>query len=193
MTSTVTYFDGNRWVLPPIPIESSNMAPEHPQPVLATVAPRVTQPPDAAPESAPIQSAQSAVKETSRPAVIPEKRSSAGTSRKVSQSGPAVSGTAGRTAKSPVSTAGKPTPGVTYGIQIRAFQDETKANAFLRDLQAHYEDVHISKIQQPDRQTWHRVLVGRFPTHKAASAFLKKGTILNAYPGSFVQRIGNGS
>jgi cell division septation protein DedD len=49
-----------------------------------------------------------------------------------------------------------------YSIQIRAFQEDSKARAYMEGLTAHKKEVFLQRAVDGSGRVWHRVLLGRF-------------------------------
>jgi septal ring-binding cell division protein DamX len=109
---------------------------------------------------------------------------------RLSKSAPAAPSEPRQPQKSSIRSAGKIGKDGIYSIQIRAFQDEAKANAFLREVKGDKRSIRIQKAVQEDHKIWYRVLIGRFKNRNEALGYLKKKKIQEAYPGSFIQHAG---
>jgi cell division septation protein DedD len=81
-----------------------------------------------------------------------------------------------------------PTVKGRYSIQIRAFQEESKARAYMEGLTAYKKEVVLHRAVDGSGRVWHRILLGRFRDRDAAAAFMKDKKILNLFPGSFIQQ-----
>jgi len=76
-----------------------------------------------------------------------------------------------------------------YAIQVKAYPEagSREAIAFAEYVKKGQHDVHMEKVHLPGRGIWYRILIGYFMTAEAASDYMKKKSIIDAYPDSYVQ------
>lgn len=192
LTSDITYFNGKAWTPPPVPVDvpvkqTEPIKPAAP-PAIETVSPPVTRPPGAVAANQPKPEGKMV------PAVVPKKKIDDERRFNISKSAPAApSEPPKRKASPPARSAEKSVKEGAYGIQIKAFQEEAKAKAYLQTLNTDRGKMRIRKTVGKDQKTWYRVLLGNFNSRDEAAAYLQKKKILQTYPGSFVQSTGTGT
>jgi hypothetical protein len=85
---------------------------------------------------------------------------------------------------SKITTSGK------YAVQIKAYPetDKDEAMAFVEDMQKTQPDIHMERVTLTGRGVWYRIMIGHFASADDACRYMEEKKIIDAHPGSFVQR-----
>jgi cell division septation protein DedD len=85
--------------------------------------------------------------------------------------------------KSPKINAAKP-----YSVQIIAYPEKDKAEAYAKNMRANKFSVRVEEVAIKGKGRWHRVLLGHFKSRDEALKYYNDHMIKKLYPQSFIQK-----
>ncbi|MBN2439044.1 MAG: SPOR domain-containing protein [Deltaproteobacteria bacterium] len=183
LTSHAQYFDGRRWLEPPLRVETPHNVPPG----------TVSLPLTAQPTGTGTQSESKAAPPPSTKNISPQ---SAPTSLPVRPTGvesrnepePASPSRIKQEITSPDQISVKTKAGGPYSIQISAYPERNKADALAKKMRAGKFAVRVEAVSVRGKGQWHRVLLGQFENRAAALRYLNDHRIGETYPGSFIRK-----
>jgi hypothetical protein len=137
-----------------------------------------------------IQSSQIEAKVLSPPVSSIEKKEKSAIAKSVAMLPGEEKTQKGRADDVPAFSPSKITRSGKYAVQIKAYPetDKDEAMAFVEDMQKTQPDIHMERVTLTGRGVWYRIMIGHFASADDACRYMEEKKIIDAHPGSFVQR-----
>jgi cell division septation protein DedD len=87
----------------------------------------------------------------------------------------------------PPSTPGTP-PAGTYTVNLASFKPKDSADKYVEELKKKGIDAYVWKVDLGEKGTWHRVVVGHFPTLEEAKKY-KENLIEKGISGTYITKV----
>ena len=216
VTSQTTYYNGKKWLVPPVQVEVNQQEAAKAPPLQAVQ--QVIPPTPAQPTQPvqPLQSAQSTLPATPPPPVQSvQPIQPAQTAQPQQQARPAQPPLTSKSSGTEFAVEGKPSstkqqkvaprrpekkippPKVAaskanipkpYSIQITAYPEKEKAVALAKRLREGKIPARVEEVSIKGKGRWHRVLLGKFKNRDEALKYFNDHKIGQLYPQSFIQK-----
>ncbi|MFA5179720.1 MAG: SPOR domain-containing protein [Syntrophales bacterium] len=209
ITSHTTYYNGNQWIVPPVQNEPRQeiamKAPTGPslqpvppvQPLQSVQTSPPAQPLEPAKPEQTIKSVQPVPPRQQVQPIHPPIPANPSTdkgaipSKPYSLSPPKVVARPAKKEAPPKEVAVKVIFAQPYSIQIIAYPEKDKAEAFAKTMRGKKMSVRIEEVAIKGKGRWHRVLLGNFKNRHDALKYFNNNKIGILYPQSFIQKSAN--